>query len=406
MIKYQECLVEDAVHLFSFPHSQKDTATHRRSLNTKVDYRLYFDDGGFQLYETKRGNTWVFLGKPGSNDASYKGIECRGDRRRARDTTIEQGYNHDWVISIALNKFSANLAKHVGRVNRNAVVGVEVYVISNRDTRALQVLDQWLGLIDTQEIMPLFDNSERKYALPTMSGVDWSSTPSFICDIARDKQLSNLDPLQKPAELVKLLEWLLSHGQKAMLRKVFEHLLSSLMDSLRQNSKTFMVETMVDFLQTQPALVTTFTRLGSWAQLPTPIQRVLNERATDLLKAIIAAANDVQILAVKPFRYVVSQTSHISLLSFSSLAEDISLMVRSSDIVLDLLMGCLEPDGARLLTERPNIVQYFMKNCIEIALEHSEQANESRSVREDLLNLKIDGETGLVRSHVRIDSHA
>ena len=404
--KYQECLVDDAVRLFSFPHSQQDLATHRRSLNTKVDYRLYFDDGGFQLYETTRANTWVFLGKPGSNDASYKGIEGTGHRRRARNATIEQGSNYDWVISIALNKFSANLAKHVGRVNRNAVVGVEIYVISNRDTRALQVLDQWLSLIDTQEIMPLFDKSEREYALPTMSGVDWSSTPGFICDIARDAQLSKLDHLQKPAELVNLLEWLLSHGQKAILRKVFEHLLSSTMDNLGRNPKAFVVETMIDFLQKQPPLVISFTRLGPWAQLPMPIRAVLDGRATDLLKAIIAAANDMQILAVKPFQYVLDQISHMSLISFSSLAENISLMISSSDIALDLLMGCLEPQGARLLTARPKIVEYFIKNCIGIALEHYDEANESRSVREDLLTLKLDSTTGLARGHVRIDSHA
>lgn len=404
--KYQECLVDDAVRLFSFPHSQQDLATHRRSLNTKVDYRLYFDDGGFQLYETTRANTWVFLGKPGSNDASYKGIEGTGHRRRARNATIEQGSNYDWVISIALNKFSANLAKHVGRVNRNAVVGVEIYVISNRDTRALQVLDQWLSLIDTQEIMPLFDKSEREYALPTMSGVDWSSTPGFICDIARDAQLSKLDHLQKPAELVNLLEWLLSHGQKAILRKVFEHLLSSTMDNLGRNPKAFVVETMIDFLQKQPPLAISFTRLGPWAQLPMPIRAVLDGRATDLLKAIIAAANDMQILAVKPFQYVLDQISHMSLISFSSLAENISLMISSSDIALDLLMGCLEPQGARLLTARPKIVEYFIKNCIGIALEHYDEANESRSVREDLLTLKLDSTTGLARGHVRIDSHA
>ena len=404
--KYQECLVDDAVRLFSFPHSQQNLATHRRSLNTKVDYRLYFDDGGFQLYETTRANTWVFLGKPGSNDASYKGIEGTGHRRRARNATIEQGSNYDWIISIALNKFSANLAKHVGRINRNAVVGVEIYVISNRDTRALQVLDQWLSLIDTQETMPLFDKSEREYALPTMSGVDWSVTPGFICDIARDAQLSKLDHLQKPEELVNLLEWLLSHGQKAILRKVFEHLLSSSVDNLGQNPKAFVVETMIDFLRKQPPLVISFTRLGPWAQLPMPIRAALDGRATDLLKAIIAAANDMQILAVKPFRYVLDQISHMSLMSFSSLAENISLMISSSDIALDLLMGCLEPHGARLLTARPKIVEYFIKNCIGIALEHYDEAKESRSVREDLLTLKLDSTTGLARSQLRIDSHA
>ena len=405
LVKYQECLVDDAVRLFSFPHSQQDMATHRRSLTTKVDYRLYFDDGGLQLYETKRANTWVFLTKPGSNDASYKAIEGIGQRRRARDATIEQGTNHDWVISIAVNKFSANLAKHVGRVNRNPVVGVEIYVISDRDTRTLQVLDQWLSLIDTKEIMPLFDKSEREYALPTMGDVDWSSTPAFIREIGRDARYANLELLERPAELVTLLEWLLSHGQRARLRKVFDYLLSSFMDNNRQNLKAFMLEAMVDFLRKQPPLVISFALLGSWAQFPMPIQRVLIERATDLLKAIIAAANEMQILIVKPFVYILTQITDMSFLTFSSLAENISLMVRSSEIALDLLLGCLEPHGARLLTARPEVVHYFMKNCIGIAIEHTDEANESKSVREDLLNLTLDSETGLVRSHVRIDSH-
>ena len=405
LIKHQECLVDDAVRLFSFPHSQQDTATHRRSLTTKVDYRLYFDDGGLQLYETKRANTWVFLTKPGSDDASYKAIEGIGQRRRARDATVEQGTNHDWVISIAVNKFSAHLVKHVGRVNRNPVVGVEIYVISNRDTRTLQVLDQWLSLIDTKEIMPLFDKPEREYALPTMSDVDWSSTPAFICEIGRDARYANLELVQRPAELVTLLEWLLSHGQRARLRKVYEYLLSSLMDSNRQNLKAFMLDAMVDFLRKQPPLVISFALLGSWAQFPMPIQRVLKERATDLLKAIIAAANDMQILVVKPFEYILTQITDMSFFTFSSLTENISLMVRSSEIALDLLMGCLQPHGARLLTARPEVVHYFMKNCIGVAIEHSDEANKSQSLREDLLNLNLDSETGLVRSHVRIDSH-
>ena len=404
--KGQECLVDDAIRLFSFPHSQESSTTHRLSLNTKVDYRLYFDDGGFQLYQAKRANTWVFLGRPGSNDSTYRGIEGQGDRRRARFATLEQGTNHDWIMSVALGKFSAGLAKHVGRMNRNAIIGAEVYVISNRDTRSLQVLDQWLSLIDTQEIMPLFDNTEKQYALPTMHDVDWSVIPALICDIARDAQFSKLCALQERVELFELLEWLLSHGQKVTLRKVFDHLLSSLTVHSQLEPKLFVLETMVEFLRKEPSLVIIFTRLGPWAELHEPFQKVLNDNAMEILDSVIASASNVQILVVQPFKYILSQISQLSFTSFSHLTESISLMVHSPDVALDLLLGCLEPEASRLLAAKPRIVQYLVNNCIGIAVEHIDEANESRSIREDLLSLKLDLATGLVKSHVRIDSHS
>ncbi|KAL8828431.1 MAG: hypothetical protein Q9191_002589 [Dirinaria sp. TL-2023a] len=404
--KSQECVVNDGVRLFAFPHSQESSTTHRLSLNTKIDYRLYLDDGGFQLYQTKRANTWVFLTKPGSNDSTYRDLTGQGDRRRARFATLEQGTNHDWIMSIALGKFSASLTKHVGRINRNAVVGAEVYVISNRDSRSLQILDQWLSLIDTRETLPLFDNTEKQYALPTMKDVDWAQTPALICDIARDAQFFKLPTLQQPEEQVELLEWLLSHGQNVTLRTVFEHLLSSVTVRSHQEPKPFVLEKMVDFLRKRPSLVITFTRLGLWAELCEPIQRLLNERVMDILDSIIASANDVNFLVVQPFKYTLSQVSQLSFTSFSYLTETISLMVHTPDVVLDLLLGCLEPESTRLLVGMPKLVQYFVKNCIGIAIEHADEANESLSVREDLLNLTFDVETELVKSHVRIDSHS
>ncbi|KAL8688847.1 MAG: hypothetical protein Q9224_004784, partial [Gallowayella concinna] len=68
LVKYQECVVHDTVRLLSFPHSQDDYVTHRRSLPTLVNYRLYFDDTGLQLYQTKRQDTWIFINRPGTDD--------------------------------------------------------------------------------------------------------------------------------------------------------------------------------------------------------------------------------------------------------------------------------------------------------------------------------------------------
>ena len=120
--KNQECQVDDTVRLFAFPHSQGNESAYRRVVPTKVNYRLYCDGDSFHLYEGSRGNTWVFMTKPGSDDARYRNIKDRGDKRRARHDTLNDGVNHDCVTSVALDKFSKGLQKHIGKVNRNAVL--------------------------------------------------------------------------------------------------------------------------------------------------------------------------------------------------------------------------------------------------------------------------------------------
>lgn len=77
LLKHQECVVNESVRLFSFPHSQEDMVTYRRSLPTLVNYRLYFDETGFQLYRTQRGDTWIFINRPGTDDSTFRSIEDR-----------------------------------------------------------------------------------------------------------------------------------------------------------------------------------------------------------------------------------------------------------------------------------------------------------------------------------------
>lgn len=306
LLKYQECVIHDTVRLFSYPHSQEDLVTYRRSLPTLVNYRLYFDDDGLQLYQTKRQDTWIFIRRPGIDDSSFRAIEDRGDQRRVKNATVEAGINSDLIISIALGKFSSSLARHMGSVNREPIIGAEVYVISNRDTFSMQVLDKWLEFIDTREVMPLFDRQELSYRLADMRDVDWTK----------------------------------------------------------------------------------------------------ERRSLEMLEVFCLLANDMQAFVVEPFRAFLLQVRHIPLSVFGSLVRHICLVVSCPDTALDLLMGVLELESSRLLVGRPKLVKYFVANLIGIALEHMDEAKDSRALREDELQLRFDSARGMVSSRLRIDSHS
>lgn len=126
----QDCIVDDTVRLFAFPHSQGTETQSRMSLPTKKTYRLYCDEGAFQLFEGQRGNTWIYIARGPSDNSSYRSTENIGDRRRQRQETIDSGRNFDFRVSIALDKFSRGLQKHVGRVNRNGLsAAVSVFLL-------------------------------------------------------------------------------------------------------------------------------------------------------------------------------------------------------------------------------------------------------------------------------------
>lgn len=483
LLKYQECVIHDTVRLFSFPHSQEDLVTYRRSLPTLVNYRLYFDDSGLQLYQTKRQDTWIFIRRPGIDDSSFRAIEDRGDQRRVKNATVEAGINSDLIISIALGKFSSSLAKHMGRVNREPIIGAEVYVISNRDTFSMQVLDKWLEFIDTREVMPLFDRQEQSYRLADMRDVDWTKEPEYLQRIARDGDLTVLDhvlghpilgvrpeipgasrngrqrgggrgngggdgrsngraeprqealPSSTSAEnnnsrqsitapqhietssppgtaasdtekLLNVINWLLHYHQKVKLKEVFSHLLSAIASGTFGNRTLTTLGMLISFLQKAPYLVVTFLDLGPWIDLPDPVRSFLEGRSLEILEVFCLVANDMQAFVVEPFRAFLLQVRHIPLSVFGSLVRHICLVVSFPDTALDLLMGVLELESSRLLVGRPKLVKYFVSNLIGIALEHIDEAKDSRALREDELQLRFDSAPGMVSSRLRIDSHS
>jgi hypothetical protein len=119
----QESQVNDRIRLFAFPHSQGEETTHRLALPTKMNYRLYCDGNVFQLFERARSNSWIYIVRGASDDSGYRSQETIGGRRRGRQATIDSGLNFDYRASVALDKFSRGLQRHIGRVNRNGILG-------------------------------------------------------------------------------------------------------------------------------------------------------------------------------------------------------------------------------------------------------------------------------------------
>ena len=280
-------------------------------------------------------------------------------------------------------------------------------MISNRDIRSLRALDLWLSAIDTEEIMPLFDKQAKEYVLPTLSTVDWSSEPDHLNKIVHNNDFSPFRTLDSP-EMLAVFQWLWQRQEHLLLRKIFLFLLdlvSAEIPDIRV-SVPKLISTMIAFVTTTAvSLATTFTTAQVQADTVSPLHRAMTEEAPKLLIALITAAQEVQELVVEPFKQILRQAPRISPTMFAELIRTISLTVHSPDVALDLLLGSLEPESARLLAGSPEVVQHYAKNLIGLALEHIDEAKDARSSEDGLLQLKRDNGDGTVSARLRIDAH-
>ena len=194
-----------------------------------------------------------------------------------------------------------------------------------------------------------------------------------------------------------------------LLRKIFQFLLELLFTEAPNMGVNLpkLISTMVAFTTTTAAsLATTFATVGAWADLEPPLRNAMAESAPKLLLALVIAAHEGQELVVEPFKQILRQAPHISPAAFAELVRVISLTVRSPDVALDLLLGSLEPEGARLLAMPPCSLQHFVKNLIGLALDHIDEVKDAIPSGEGLLDLKRDKKDRLVSARLRIDAHS
>jgi len=123
ILRASEVAVDTSVRVFIFPHSQGPHSANYRVMPTKINYRLYCDEGIFQLYQQQRRNTWIFLRSPKGDDSLYRAIPSHGDKRRAREQTMSKRSNYECKASVALDKISQDVQRHVGKVQGEGVQG-------------------------------------------------------------------------------------------------------------------------------------------------------------------------------------------------------------------------------------------------------------------------------------------
>jgi hypothetical protein len=402
----RECQVDDKVLLFAFPHSQGVETSQRRVVPTKVKYRLYCDGNVFQLFEEKRRNTWVFITRGASDDGSYRNTKNTGDRRRQRQITLDEGVNYDCRVSIALQKFSAPMQKHVGAVNRNGILAAvssrhgenvsnitheasqEIYVISNRDIHAMQTLDLWLQQIDTEERLPLFDRKPREYVIPKIADVDWPAEPEELVRVVKHRDFVMLREFRTEEQYRHLFHWLREKSELELLHQIFKYLVNSLRENFVWMDPSAVVLEMIQCLSFVPNLAIHFASIGTWGSLRPDLHNVLLESALNILRAIVLSANEMQVFVVAPFKEILSQMQHMTLQSFLELVELIALSVHLPEIALDLFFGCLEPQTTRVLTGRPSVIRFMVRNAFGIALDHIDESSPSQNQGGGLLNLK------------------
>ncbi|KAI1821308.1 RNA dependent RNA polymerase-domain-containing protein [Xylaria intraflava] len=404
----QDCLVDDCVRLFAFPHSQGPQLQSRLCLPTKRNYRLCCDDNSFQLFERMRGNTWIHIRRGGSDESSYRNITNKGDKRRGRQETLDSGLNFDFVVSIALDKFSRGLQRHVGRVNRNGVLAAEIYIITNRDVQSMHALDLWLNYIDTEETMPLFDEEPKEYSVPSISTLNLELEPEYVARIAKN-DLSILNDIQSLGDLAYLFKWLWEGSAKDLLLTSVTYLLNRIGEpESTALAPAAILDAVFGSLNMNPSLSIRFARVESWNELPEELAAAIQNRAPEILRGLILSANDAQELVLGPLKKVLSQIESMSISTFAGLVELVALTLHSPGLALDILLECFEPESTRLLQGDENFIRNFKHNMIGIALDHVGEADENAKTRDDLLTLKlfskqIDGNAE-VESTFRIDA--
>jgi len=211
-----ETVVDDNISVFSFRPNNRSEGRYKRTVE---GFRLGWDGVVFQLFHTSRGDTFIH----------FRGPETEGQGPLGR-------------VSIALNKVNAGLAKNVGRVFRNPILGVEFYAISNRDRIGRQILNISHNYVPTETYIPRIINTPAKYEEETIATVDWSKYSAIVRNILKDEQwalLNDASPqeqqemdrlccrLQNFALQVPLIRWAFRHLSVGDLEKRLVGLLES-----------------------------------------------------------------------------------------------------------------------------------------------------------------------------------
>ena len=419
-----EFQVDATVRVFALPRSSGHDSVNYRVMPTRVNYRLYCDENIFQLYQTKRRDTFIFLIKGPVDGASFQNTKADGDRRRQKQVTIDDRTNFDCRASVALNKISASIQRHVGQMNRAGIRAAvsniqttsrrtlidfakEVYVISNRDVESMRLLDEWLHYIDTEEVLPLFASEPEEYRVPTLRDFDRDNVPTTVAEVVWKQDLSRLSTISNLEDIHEILHLLNNAGQKSELHAVYTELLQIGISNQTGLDKGVLLRTLLDFLPDAVFLTQLVLESELWKACRDSVLDEASDLFPSLLKELILCVNRLRAFVKQAFRLTLQELKQMTMQNLSELVELISLSVEQPDSAMELLIECIEPETTRLIIATPLESQQFAKCLIGIALDHIDEANSNQKFSKQTLRLQKDGVSDgfeVVKCSLRIDA--
>ena len=240
--------------------------------------------------------------------------------------------------------------------------------------------------------------------MPALSNTDWSTVPDYLRAIARDGNFASFNTFKSVDQCEEVLNWLLERDEKGLLLRIYDYLLEIVKQDSGLVSYSALLRAMLAFTRKAPFLSISFTKIEDWSNLRLEVQSSIIDQAPSLLEALILAANTMEEIAVNSFKKILVKLPVLTLKCLGTLCETIALIVNSPELALELLLGALEPASTQLLLSRPKVARHYLRNLTGIALEHIDEATQSRHPAPGLIDLKKTGRDGTVKGKLRIDS--
>ncbi|KDQ53776.1 hypothetical protein JAAARDRAFT_61145 [Jaapia argillacea MUCL 33604] len=291
--------VNDNVAVCSFlPHASPPMATFW--CGTK-GYRLYCGDGSLQLYDKQRGNTFIFVTRPGPKS----------------DAEI--------ITSIALQKISAIVQRQMGRMNRNPVIAIEAHVVSNRDRVAHQMFDLRFDHVATEEFIRRSKFESTTYTPNTLKDVDWEAQLAWMKPVFEQPvaHISRHLSTRTAQDLHQLMTFCFNYHAEDVLYTTFNVLCQ------RLPLDTKLISTWIN--RCHPLV---FVLLKAFPPDESSyLHRSISNLTAEIVGSIIQSANTVGIACLVALEKIGSSIADLPLAAYLELLMRAALCIRTSQLV-------------------------------------------------------------------------
>jgi hypothetical protein len=249
-------------------------------------------------------------------------------------------------------------------------------------------LDLWLEYVDTEKVLPLFEQEAREYTIPQLKNIDWKALPAAYGCIAQNHDFRALQQIVSTDELESLLAWLLKRRQYTTILRIYDCFSTQKEIDELQIPRNEVITILAEFLTRAPFALTRLFQSELWAEYCDDLADLLIVLIPEILRAIIISSTSMGQFAVPAFRQALAEAKQLGIQVFAELTEFVALTARSPDVALEFLLECMEPEAMRLLIGQPTANQRCVKSLIGLAVDHVEEAAEVEVPATMLLDLK------------------